>query len=73
LLIAGLFTALRGCLQEIIDQRFYRRKYDGEKNLAQFAISARDDVNLDVLTAELVHIVDQTMQPSAVSLWLKEE
>ena len=72
LLIAALFSPLRKRLQNFIDRRFYRRKYDAERTLAQFAISARDEVDLDELTAELVCTVNQTIQPESVRLWLKE-
>ena len=54
-----------------LDQRFYRRKYDAARTLAVFATSARDDVDLDDLTGRLVGVVDDTMRPASVGLWLK--
>lgn len=72
LLIAALFTPLRRRIQDIIDQRFFRKKYDAQQVLAQFVLTARDETDLDALTAESVRVVQQTMQPAQVSVWLKE-
>jgi hypothetical protein len=72
LIIAALFSPLRGRLQNIIDRRFYRRKYDASQTLADFAATARDEVNLDMLMSELEEVVRGTMQPEHVTLWLRE-
>ena len=58
-------------LQEIIDRRFYRQKYNAEQALAGFADAARNETDLEALTAQVVTIVKQTMQPEQVSIWLK--
>jgi MFS family permease len=70
LLIAALFNPLRRYLQNLIDRRFYRRKYDAELALAQFAITARDEVDQENLTAALVGVIQETVQPENASLWL---
>jgi hypothetical protein len=70
LAIAALFVPLRNRLQAFVDQRFYRRKYDAARVLAQFGVSLRHDVNLDQLTEGLLAVVDKTMQPSHAALWL---
>jgi hypothetical protein len=72
LLIAALFLPLRRGIQGFIDRRFYRRKYDVAKTIAAFGDHVRDEVELDKLTGRLVEVVDATMQPEYVALWLRE-
>jgi hypothetical protein len=72
LIIAALVLPLRLRVQGFIDRRFFRRKYDAAQTLAAFSAHARDEVELDTLTGRLVEVVDETMQPAHVSLWLRE-
>jgi hypothetical protein len=72
LIIAALFSPLRHRIQDFIDRRFYRKKYDAAKMLQVFAQSVRSETDLDKLTAELVHIAGETMQPVQLSVWLKD-
>ena len=70
LLIAALFLPLRRRVQDLIDRRFFRQKYDVEKTLAAFAATVRNETDLDALTAELVRVIQETMQPEFASVWL---
>jgi hypothetical protein len=71
LAIAALFNPLRQRLQNFIDRRFYRQKYNAEQAIARFSSTARDEVDMEKLVSELLEVVDTTMQPEGVNLWLK--
>lgn len=73
LLIAALFNPLRNRVQTFIDRRFFRQKYDAQQILAQFAQTAQDETDMAALTRELVRVIQETMQPEQVSVWLKEQ
>ncbi len=71
LFIAGVFAPLRAKVRGVIDRRFYRRRYDAQQVMADFARTARDEVELEALTGELLRVVDETLQPESVRLWLR--
>jgi hypothetical protein len=71
LAVAALFQPARRRIQQAVDGRFNRRKYNAARTVELFAVRLRNEVDLDTLSAELLGVVDQTMQPTRSSLWLR--
>jgi hypothetical protein len=70
LAIAALFNPLRIRTQSFIDRRFYRKKYNAEQALAQFAVTARDEVDIINLSTALLVVIEESVQPEKISMWL---
>jgi hypothetical protein len=68
---AAVFQPLRRRVQDLVDRRFNRRRYDAARTVEAFAARLREQVDLDVLSAELLTVVEQTIAPTQASLWLR--
>jgi hypothetical protein len=69
--MAALFRPARHRIQRAVDRRFNRRRYDAATTIEQFSVRLREQIDLDTLTGEMLAIVDQTMEPTRASLWLR--
>jgi hypothetical protein len=71
LAVAAVFQPVRRRIQAVVDRRFNRHRYDAARTIQAFSGRLRQQVDLDSLTAELLAVVDQTMQPERATLWLR--
>jgi hypothetical protein len=73
LTVAAAFQPVRRRIQATVDRRFNRRRHDAARTIAAFSHRLRDQLDLDTLTSELLAVVDQTIQPTRASLWLRPQ
>ena len=69
--VAALFRPIRSRVQDFIDRRFYRSKFDAERTVAEFSTRLRNEVELGAVTTQLAGVVRETMQPAHVSVWIR--
>jgi hypothetical protein len=73
LAVVALFQPARGGIQALVDRHFNRRRYDTARTVEGFATRLRDQLDLTTLTGELLAVVNQTVQPTRTSLWLRPQ
>ena len=71
LAVAALFQPARRRIQAVVDRRFNRRKYNTAKTIEAYSVRLRDQLDLDTLSTELLAVVNQSMEPTRISLWLR--
>ena len=71
LAVAAVFQPARRRIQQVVDRRFNRRKYNTATTIQAYSVRLRDQIDLDTLSTELLAVVDQTMEPTRVSFWLR--
>jgi hypothetical protein len=69
--VAALVQPARRRIQQVVDRRLNRRRYNAAKTIDAFAVQPRDEVDLDNLTADLLAVAEHTMEPTKLSLWLR--
>lgn len=72
LVVAAMFQPARRRVQDVVDRRFNRRRYNAQRTVEAFAAQLRQQTNLDALVTELMGVVNRTMEPTQVSVWLRQ-